>query len=86
MKEILHNIAHLDALNYCKENNIDPSGTHLIKYPRTFTYALIKYEDDRAILTTTFYKNRTPFRSIGKPLTTTTITDNDIINIDDIPF
>ncbi len=65
MKEILQNIAMIDALTFCKEHNIDCSGTHLMKYPRRFTYALVKEENGRAILTTTFYKNRTPSRTIS---------------------
>lgn len=62
MKEILFNLALLDAINYCKEHKIDCSGTHLVKYPRRFTYALVNSENGRAIITTTFYKNRVPSR------------------------
>lgn len=64
MKEILQNVAMLDAINYCKENNIDCSGTHLVKYTRCFTYALCKDETGRAVITTTFYKNKVPTRDI----------------------
>lgn len=60
MKEILFNLALIDAISFCKEHNIDCSGTHLYKYPRKFTYALIKDETGQAILTTTFYKNKVP--------------------------
>lgn len=83
MKEILHNIAMLDALNYCKENNIDCSGTKLIKFPRSYTFMLIREKDNNTLLSTTFYKNRTPFRVIHKKNITR---NDDIINIDDIPF
>lgn len=64
MKEVLFNLALIDATTYCKEHNIDCSGTHLVKYPRRFVYALIKDETGRAVLTTTFYKNQTPTRFI----------------------
>jgi hypothetical protein len=47
MKEILYNLALIDAITYCKENKIDCSGTHLIKYPRRFTYALVKDDKER---------------------------------------
>lgn len=60
MKEILFNLAMIDAINFCKEHNIDCSGTHLYKYPRRFIYSLMKDDDSRAILTTTFYKNQIP--------------------------
>lgn len=60
MKEILFNLALIDAINFCKANKIDCSGTHLYKYPRRFTYALLKSETGRAILTTTFHKSSVP--------------------------
>jgi hypothetical protein len=63
MKEVLYNMALIDAIEFCKANNIDCSGTHLFKYPRRFTYALVK-DKGGAVLTTTFYKNRTPSRFI----------------------
>lgn len=60
MKEILFNLAMIDALTFCKEKGIDPSGTHLYKYPRRFTYALLRTETGRALITTTFYKSSVP--------------------------
>lgn len=54
----------LDAINYCKEQGMDCSGTHLVKYPRRFTYALVKDETGKAIITTTFYKSSVPTRYI----------------------
>ena len=66
MKNILFNLALIDSLEFCKQHNIDCSGTHLMKYPRRFTYALVKDTDGRAIITTTFYKNRVPSRIITK--------------------
>lgn len=65
MEKILYNLALVDSINYCKENGIDCSGTHLFKYPRRFTYALVKDETGEAILTTTFHKNSIPTRSLN---------------------
>ena len=64
MKEILFNLALIDANKFCKDNGIDYSGTHLFKYPRRWTYALIKSETGKAILTTTFYPNQVPSHAI----------------------
>lgn len=66
MKEILFNLALIDAVKFCKENNIDCSGTHLYKYPRKYTYALIKDKDNKAIVTVTFHKNGVPTHVIHK--------------------
>lgn len=60
MKEILFNLALIDTINFCKENKIDCSGTHLFKYPRRFTYALVKDETGKAIVTVTFHKRQVP--------------------------
>lgn len=54
----------IDAITYCKENKIDCSGTHLYKYPRRYTYALLKDETGKTIITTTFYKSRVPSRYV----------------------
>lgn len=66
MKEILYNLALLDAINFCRENKIDCSGTYLYKYPRRFTYALCRQKDGQAILTTTFYKSSVPTHFVHK--------------------
>jgi hypothetical protein len=66
MEKILFNMALLDAIDYCKAKGIDCSGSHLMKYPRKFTYALVKDDTGQAILTTTFYKNQTHTRIINK--------------------
>lgn len=64
MKQILHNLALVDAINFCKEQNIDCSGTYLYKYPRRFTYALLRSKDGKAIVTTTFHKNQVPTHTV----------------------
>lgn len=66
MKEILQNLAMLDAINFCKEHNIDMSGTYLKKCQRGYMYVLYKTEDNRGILSTTFYKNNVPHHYIHK--------------------
>jgi len=66
MKEILQNLAMIKCINFCKENSIDCSGTHIYKYPRRYTYALIRDEDGLALVTVTFYKNRVPSYSFNK--------------------
>ena len=60
MKQVLYNLALIDSINFCKEHKIDCSGTHLYKYPRRFVYALLRDSDNRAIVTTTFYKMSVP--------------------------
>ena len=60
MEQIIKNIALLDTLNFCKSHNIDPSGTHIHKYPRRFTYALVRISDGKALVTVTYYKNQAP--------------------------
>lgn len=66
MKEILFNLAMLDALNFCKSHNIDPSGTYMQKYSRGYKYALIKQESKKIILDVKFIKNGVPEHIIYK--------------------
>jgi hypothetical protein len=63
MEKILFNLALIDTINFCKENKIDCSGSHLYKYPRKYTYALLSDKTGKALVTVTFYKNRTPSHS-----------------------
>jgi len=60
MKEILFNLALIDTLNFCKENKIDCSGTHLVKNGRGFKYSLISDTTGKSIATVCFHKNRVP--------------------------
>jgi len=66
MEKILFNLALIDTLNFCKANGINPSGSHLVKYPRRWTYALCRDTDGQAIVTVTFYKNQEPTHFIHK--------------------
>lgn len=66
MKEILENLALIHLNNFGKENNIDISGTHLIKNGRGFKYSLVRSIDGLAILTITFHKMSVPTFSINK--------------------
>jgi hypothetical protein len=65
MQQILTNIALLNLLDYCKANGIDPSGTHIAKHPRHYTYALLK-ATGKALVTVTYYKNQVPSYLIHK--------------------
>lgn len=72
MKEILYNLALIDTLNFCKEQNIDCSGTHLVKSGRGFTYGLIRTEENKPLVSVTFHK-----RSVPTHLVYTTEVQND---------
>ena len=60
MKEVLFNLALIDTTNFCKENKIDCSGTHLVKNGRGFKYSLVKDTTGKAIVTVCFNKNSVP--------------------------
>jgi hypothetical protein len=66
MREILENLALIDLINFCKDNNIDCSGTHLTKNGRGFKYSLVKDNNDRALVTVTFNKHSVPTHYIHK--------------------
>ncbi len=60
MKQILFNLALLDTLAFCKAQDIDPSGTHLVKAQRGFTYSLVNSETGRVIVSVAFNKYAVP--------------------------
>jgi len=60
MKKILENLAIIEMINFSKEQNIDVSGTYLVKNGRGFNYSLIKDETGEAIITVLFSKNSVP--------------------------
>lgn len=64
MEKILFNLALINTIDYCKAHSLDCTGSHLVKYPRRFTYALVKDTTGRAIVTVTFYKSSTPTYTI----------------------
>jgi hypothetical protein len=66
MKDILSNLALIHASNFCKTNSIDCSGSHLYKYPRKFTYALLNTATGKALVTVTFHKSSVPTYSFTK--------------------
>ncbi len=73
MKDILFNLALIDTINFCKAHNIpangrNGNGSHLVKYPRRWTYALVESDTGRAIVTVTFYKNQVPTHFITPPV------------------
>jgi len=71
MEKILFNLALIDTTNFCKENRIDCSGTHLVKHPRGYTYGLCRDVDGLELVTVTFHKNSVP--------THTRVTDKGIL-------
>lgn len=60
MKNILFNLALYLTTIYCRDNKIDCSGSHLYKYPRRWTYALVNDKDGRAIITLNLHKSQAP--------------------------
>ena len=60
MAEILSNLALIDLINFCKEKEIDCSGTHLVKNGRGFKYSLVRDGEGRAIVTVSFHKSSVP--------------------------
>lgn len=64
MKDVLFNLALIDTLNFCKANYIDPSGSHLEKDGRGYTYSLIRDTDNAKLVTVTFSKNSVPVHSV----------------------
>lgn len=64
MKDILLNLALIDVMSFCKEQNIDCSGTHLVKDGRGFKYTLVKSLDGRALVTVTFHKSHVPTHQV----------------------
>ncbi len=65
MQDILKNIALLDTMRVCVQNNIDTSGTHIYKYPRVFKYALCTQYNE-PLVTITYYKKQIPLIQIIK--------------------
>jgi len=60
MQEILFNLALIDAINYCHQEGVSPSGSHLVKDGRGYTYSLLRTATGKKIVSVTFHKNQTP--------------------------
>lgn len=60
MKEILLNLANIDLINFCKRENIDCSGTYVVKNGWSYNFSLVKEDTGRAIVTVHFTKNSVP--------------------------
>lgn len=60
MQEILLNLANIHLLQFCKEQGIDPSGSHVEKIGRGFAYNLISDETGNAFVGLIFHKNSRP--------------------------
>ena len=65
MKNILLNLALIDLINFCKTNNIDCSGTHIVKNSRGFAYSLVRDNVGLAIVSVVFHKSSVPTHSIN---------------------
>ena len=57
MKEVLQNLALLDAIKYCRENKINCSGTYIYKLPRKYTYLLVRNDTKAVVCVVRYYKN-----------------------------
>lgn len=66
MEKILLNLALIHLTNFCKENNIDCSGTHINKIMRKFTYSLVHEKTGEAIAFVTFHKSGVPTYQFAK--------------------
>jgi hypothetical protein len=64
MKDVLKNLANLDLINFCLDNNIDCSGSYCVKRGRGFTYDLISKKTCKRIVSVTFHKSSVPTHTI----------------------
>lgn len=60
MQDVLLNLANIMLLDYCKREGIDPSGSHVHKAGRGFTYTLRNNSDDKVFCAITFKKDAIP--------------------------
>lgn len=60
MQDVLKNLANIMLLDYCKEQRIDPSDSHVIKNGRGFAYSLVNNSDEKVFCTITFKKSAVP--------------------------
>ncbi len=62
MGEIIYNLALIHANNFCKENNIDITGTYLNKQDRRgkYIYTLTTVEYQTPLVTVEFHKMSLP--------------------------
>lgn len=60
MKEILYNLGLIEATRFCKDNNIDCSGSYLVKRGRGYVYDLVRTMDGTLIVSVKFHKSQVP--------------------------
>ena len=66
MNKILANLALIDLCNFCGQNGIRISGTHLHKIGRGFTFGLFEAGGKRELVATvTFHKAQVPTHSFN---------------------
>ena len=62
MHEIIYNLALIDTINFCKQHDIDCSGTYLNKQDKhgKYIYTLTKQEYHIPVVTVEFHKMSVP--------------------------
>jgi hypothetical protein len=61
MKAILLNLAMIELGKFCRENNINCSGTYTVKAGRGFTYNYVDQATGQIIIASvTFHKSQVP--------------------------
>lgn len=60
MKQIIENLALINLTEFAKRNQIDISGSYVVKNGRGYNYSLINEKTGRAIITVTFHKSSVP--------------------------
>jgi hypothetical protein len=60
MKAILLNLSNILMLQYCKQHNINPSGSYPVKNGRGYKYNLISETTGKPIVSVKFDKSRIP--------------------------
>jgi hypothetical protein len=69
MKDMLQNLALIDLINFCKQNNIPPNGhggegSRVVKRERGFVYELVSATTGKPIVSVRFYKHQTPTHEV----------------------
>ena len=64
MNEVLQNLANLHLLRFCKEYNIDPSDSFVVKTGRGFAYSLCDYRSRKPFVSLVFQKSATPIFTV----------------------
>lgn len=60
MQDVLRNLANFLLIEFCKEQGIDPSGSHVMKNGRGFVYSLVSTGTERPFVSVAFSKHSSP--------------------------